>query len=535
MTPMRSRTRLAVLCVFDDADVLVGVAPWYLDYSAMHGRVLRPLGSGEVCSDYLSVLCHPARKEAVVDALADYLVENALDDAPDALRWDLLELDGVDAEDRVMTDCWATLGLSGCTVDRRPRLSCWRLELPTEWDSYVASLGKRLRRDRAASGTRSDSAPSRVVLHAATRLDELPRAMDILVDLHQRRRKMLGEQGCFASPPFLGFYRDVVPELLRRGQVQLYWLEIDGKPAAAEYHLLGDGVLYVYQAGMDPDLLEHQPGNVINLMILRQAIERGYPGVRFPARRRAATRPASAPSRGPACRLAAVPPRAAAQLRHNLWLAGSNVKRVAQNGCGQGGRRRKTSDQVATNQSPVNAALETATPGPLLPRHVSRADVGLLAGDVERPPAGDRALLSSDCRRSGESVDRFPTRCSCGKSAGCRNVSSFISLDEAQRRVRRGYNSAALREHHLRRRLCRQLPAGHPLLIKQRIPCTYFVTVQNVLSGEPFPHDLVMGHRLRSEHAGAASGHGGGRHRDRRARLHPRRLGPDQRPAPVAL
>ena len=103
--------------------------------------------------------------------------------------------------------------------------------------------------------------------------------MDILVDLHQRRRQMLGEQGCFASARFLGFYRDVVPELFRRGQVQLYWLELDGQPVAAEYHLVGDGMLYVYQAGVDPESMEHQPGKLINLMILRQAIGRGLSGI----------------------------------------------------------------------------------------------------------------------------------------------------------------------------------------------------------------------------------------------------------------
>ena len=126
---------------------LVGIAPWYLDCSAMRGRVLRPLGSGEVCSDYLSVLCQPAREEAVVGALADYLVENALDDGPDALRWDLLQLDGVDAEDRAMSALADDLAASGCAVHRRAGLSCWRLELPTDWDSYFASLGKHLRRD----------------------------------------------------------------------------------------------------------------------------------------------------------------------------------------------------------------------------------------------------------------------------------------------------------------------------------------------------------------------------------------------------
>ena len=201
-----------------------------------------------------------------------------------------------------MADLVDCLAGSGCTVHRRPGMNCWRLELPTDWDSYVASLGKNLRRDvRRLERELLDT--DRVVLHAVTRLDELPQAMDILVDLHQRRRAMLGEQGCFASARFLGFYRDVVPELLRRGQVQFYWLELDGQPVAAEYQLVGDGMLYAYQAGVDPESMEHQPGNLINLAILRQAIEQRLSGVRFPPRRRAVQgplrRPAAAERRVP--------------------------------------------------------------------------------------------------------------------------------------------------------------------------------------------------------------------------------------------
>jgi CelD/BcsL family acetyltransferase involved in cellulose biosynthesis len=313
-----------VLGVFNDADSLIGIAPWYVERSVVHGRVLRPLGSGEVCSDYLSVLCHPAMKEAVVEALAEHLVQSAREDGPHALRWDLLELDGVDAEDHLMAGLLGALAFSGCTIYRRPSLSCWRLELPTNWDCYVASLGKH-QRHTVRRLERKVVHTDRVVLHAPTRLDELSPAMDILIDLHQRRRQMLGEKGCFASARFLGFYRDVVPELLRRGQVQLYWLELDGKPAAAEYHLQGDGVLYVYQAGVNPEMMEDQPGNVINLMILRWAIERGYRAYDFlrgdevyKARFGAQPRPTLG--------WRVVPPRAAAQFRHNLWLAGNNVK-----------------------------------------------------------------------------------------------------------------------------------------------------------------------------------------------------------------
>lgn len=330
------RARLAVLCVFDDADALVGVAPWYLDCTARQGRVLRPLGSGEVCSDYLGVLCHPAAEEAVVDTLADYLVENTLDDSPDALRWDLLKLDGVDAEDRTVAELVHRLAGLGTTVHRRPSTNCWRLDLPGDWENYIGSLGKNLRRE-VRRLERELLNTDRVTLHSATRLVELPTAMNILVDLHQQRRETLGDKGCFASDRFLGFYRDVVPELLRRGQVQFYWLELDGKPVAAEYQLVGNGTLYAYQAGVDPASMEHQPGKLINLAILRRAIEYGYLAFDFlrgdePYKARFGARPR------PMVEYRVVPRRPAAQLRHGLWLAGSSVKQWVKRGPGAGGR-----------------------------------------------------------------------------------------------------------------------------------------------------------------------------------------------------
>jgi len=324
-------THLAVLCVFDDYDALIGIAPWYLDDSPIQGRVLRALGSGEVCSDYLGILCRPGGEEAVVEALADYLATETLD----ALRWDLLQLDGIDAEDRVTFALVDRMAELGCTVHRRPGLNCWRLELPTDWDRYVASLGKNLRRDLRRL-ERELLGSSRLVLHSATRIDELPRAMDILVDLHQRRREKLGDAGCFASDRFLAFYRDVVPGLLRCGQVQFNWLELDGRPVAAEYQLAGDGILYAYQAGIDPDTLDAQPGKLINVAILRGAIADGYRAFDFlrgdePYKARFGAKPR------PSMEFRIVPRRTIPQIRHNLWLAGSSVKKWVKRGVqGQG-------------------------------------------------------------------------------------------------------------------------------------------------------------------------------------------------------
>lgn len=69
----------------------------------------------------------------------------------------------------------------------------------------------------------------------------------------------------------------------------------------------------------------------------------------------------------------------------------------------------------------------------------------------------------------------------------------LISLEEAQRRIRDGANrrpavSITFDDGYAEN--CRQ---AIPLLIKERIPCTYFVTAGNVLEGEPFQHDVAWG------------------------------------------
>jgi peptidoglycan/xylan/chitin deacetylase (PgdA/CDA1 family) len=69
----------------------------------------------------------------------------------------------------------------------------------------------------------------------------------------------------------------------------------------------------------------------------------------------------------------------------------------------------------------------------------------------------------------------------------------LISLAELQRRVREGFNVHAS--------VCITFDDGYadncraalPLLIEERVPCTYFVTNSAVLDGKPFAHDTQMG------------------------------------------
>jgi peptidoglycan/xylan/chitin deacetylase (PgdA/CDA1 family) len=69
----------------------------------------------------------------------------------------------------------------------------------------------------------------------------------------------------------------------------------------------------------------------------------------------------------------------------------------------------------------------------------------------------------------------------------------LISLEEAQRRIRRGRND--------RLAVCITFDDGYaencdhalPLLIREKIPCTYFVSHEHVATGKRFPHDVAIG------------------------------------------
>jgi peptidoglycan/xylan/chitin deacetylase (PgdA/CDA1 family) len=72
----------------------------------------------------------------------------------------------------------------------------------------------------------------------------------------------------------------------------------------------------------------------------------------------------------------------------------------------------------------------------------------------------------------------------------------LITLAMAQARIREGYNP--------RPAVCITFDDGYgencdfaiPLLVGQKIPCTYFVATDHVLHGRPFPHDVASGQPL---------------------------------------
>jgi peptidoglycan/xylan/chitin deacetylase (PgdA/CDA1 family) len=72
----------------------------------------------------------------------------------------------------------------------------------------------------------------------------------------------------------------------------------------------------------------------------------------------------------------------------------------------------------------------------------------------------------------------------------------MVTLEEAQRRIRSGDNSRPCVSITFDDGYAENCDQAIPLLIKEGIPCTYFATLHNVQTGQPFAHDIARGHHF---------------------------------------
>lgn len=72
----------------------------------------------------------------------------------------------------------------------------------------------------------------------------------------------------------------------------------------------------------------------------------------------------------------------------------------------------------------------------------------------------------------------------------------LVSLEELQRRIRAGDSRRLATSITFDDGYAENCREAIPLLVRRKIPCTYFVTVRNVLRSEAFPHDVALGWNL---------------------------------------
>jgi CelD/BcsL family acetyltransferase involved in cellulose biosynthesis len=330
-----------VVSVTDDSGRIVLLAPWWMETSLARGRLVRFWGDNEVCTDHLTLLAEPGAAPAAIAALADWLVAAVADGStsPGGLsnQWDTLELKGILADDPTIGLFIEQLTARGIVPQQLAGPASWRIDFSDDFEEYL----KRLSSDRRREARRAYDRwilKGEAKLNVACTPEELNAAWPIFADLHQKRRKSLGEPGCLASEPFGQFLRKALDRLAALGMLRLNVLEMEGRPAAACLALTSGDTGYVYQMGMEPALASLAPGKILSNAVLRLAFDQGIRHWDFlRGEEMYKTRLRALPI--PQITLLAVAPATLAQLRGSVWSAGQQMKDWIKSGLSFAGLR----------------------------------------------------------------------------------------------------------------------------------------------------------------------------------------------------
>ncbi len=228
-------------------------------------RSLEFLGTGFVGSDYLDVIIRSGREQEASRALAQSLARSR----------HMLELAQLKRGSCLASTLAASLEESGWSFSTTKTGVCPFIHLSGQsWLSYLASLGSQ-HRYNFQRRLKNLHKQFEVRFEPARTEQERGLALELLIEMHNRRWQERGGSDAFHLPGLVSFHEEFSRLALDRGWLRLFVLWLDGKPAASLYGLRYGGTFYFYQAGFDPAYSKQSVGLLTMGLAIQSAFEEG--------------------------------------------------------------------------------------------------------------------------------------------------------------------------------------------------------------------------------------------------------------------
>lgn len=237
-------------------DALVGIAP----FMVRQGRLTFACGQ-DVC-DYLDVIARRGHEEDVARALASYLLGQDLS---------VLDLHCLAGEATALRYLPGLLAEGGAEASTGPLDVCPALDLPADWESYLAALPKKDRHELRRKLRRLDDAGA-VRTYALVDGEIGTREVDDFLSLH---RLSAPEKAAFMDERMERFFRGIFTRLAGEGLLRLYFMELDGRRVAAALCFDQRDEMLLYNSGYDPAHARLSTGLLLKAACLKDAISLG--------------------------------------------------------------------------------------------------------------------------------------------------------------------------------------------------------------------------------------------------------------------
>ena len=269
LTGFGSNCKLAVLVARQD-DRIIGILPQVSEHHWVAGKQLILIGSKRACSDNLSALVYPEHTTEVAIKFADWLV-----DAAQRGFWNRLNYDGVRPDNIFMQSLNNAFLERGIIFESKPAPHCWAIPLPENFEMYLKGLSKRARK-LLKDLDRDFVASQRATLKTVITNPYAGECLAVVEQMHQRRWKGQGIQGCFSDTDFNVFLNDAVVRMCgSTDEIEVSLSIVDDEPVAGAIALRGKSEYFVYLVGMNPDAQELRPGWLLNLQLIHRAMQLG--------------------------------------------------------------------------------------------------------------------------------------------------------------------------------------------------------------------------------------------------------------------
>jgi CelD/BcsL family acetyltransferase involved in cellulose biosynthesis len=255
---------LYVVVAQNTQDELVGIAPLFLTKNLDGKDALMFLGSIEI-SDYLDLIARPEDLADFTNALLAHLT------GPEAPTWEVLDLYNI-LEDSLTLDTLKDGASQHSLNYQQEQLQpAPYVDLPDSWDDYLAALDKKQRHELRRKIRRAEGAPEGMrwyIVEDEAQLDAEIDAFLQLMALDKNKEAFLTDVMCTQM-------RQAVHVAFQAGWLQLAFMEIGGKKAAAYLNFDFGNRVMLYNSGFDFDFGYYSPGWVLIGYLIEWAIENG--------------------------------------------------------------------------------------------------------------------------------------------------------------------------------------------------------------------------------------------------------------------
>jgi CelD/BcsL family acetyltransferase involved in cellulose biosynthesis len=258
---------LFVLLCRDADNKLIAAAPLYRRHemeAQLKVRTLRWIGDGTDDVDGFGFLAEPAVEQCATSVLFEWLASHADE-------WDCLALHSMP---EAQADCLSAEALRRDWFVQRDHTPHRLLSLPGSWEEYLQSLSRKARQTllRRLRNLERDFSVS---LKHCSSAREIEQGVEVVFAIHQKNWRSRGKAGKFSDPARREFFREIAQIATALQDIDLWLLELNGKPVAARLGFRMQGTRHAVIAAMDPESRKYGVGTITEALVIKECIARG--------------------------------------------------------------------------------------------------------------------------------------------------------------------------------------------------------------------------------------------------------------------